>query len=177
MRRPVSHASIEIDADAEEFERMYRANVRLVYSYTRARVGEDDGADITADVFHAAVVAFRTGHADTVTTPWLMAVTRNKVIDHWRKAQRRKTKAHLLALRQDDIQEHFELASLDREELLRVLDQLSDRHRMLLILHHVDGMSLRELADALETSEPAVRSALARARRAFRKAHPTEVDE
>lgn len=34
-----------------EIEEMYRANVRLVYSFARARLGDDDGADLTSEVF------------------------------------------------------------------------------------------------------------------------------
>lgn len=150
-------------------EEVFRANVRLVYGYAAARLGRAEGEDVTGEVFHAAALAFADGRADHVTAPWLMAVTRNKVIDRWRRAERRMSKAHLL-------EEHGEVVgplelSLDRERRDQVLDTLSKlngRHRMLLVLHHLEGQSVPKMAEALGENERAIESALSRARRRFR---------
>lgn len=150
-------------------EDVYRANVQLVYGYAAARLGRADGEDVTGEVFQAAALAFAEGRADRVTPPWLMAVARNKVIDRWRRAERRMAKAHLLAP-VGEVVGPLEL-SLDRERRDQVLDTLSelnDRHRMLLVLHHLEGQSVPEMADCLGESEHAVESALTRARRRFR---------
>ena len=48
------------DAGVDALEAVYRANFRDVYSFAASRVGVDDAADVTAEVFHAAAVA----HAD-----------------------------------------------------------------------------------------------------------------
>ena len=56
----------------------------------------------------------------------------------------------------------------NREQVVRTLDGLSSRHRMLLVLHYVDGLSVPEIADQLDQSVASLESALARARRAFR---------
>lgn len=153
-------------------EDVYRANVRLVYGYAAARLGRADGEDVTGEVFQAAASAFADGRGDDVTPPWLMAVTRNKVIDRWRRAERRMAKAHLVQST-DEVVGPLEL-SLDRERRDQVLDTLSemnDRHRMLLVLHHLDGQSVPQIADALGENERAIESALARARRRFRVAY------
>jgi RNA polymerase sigma-70 factor (ECF subfamily) len=150
-------------------EDVYRSNVQLVYGYAVARLGRAEGEDVTGEVFQAAALAFAEGRADHVTPPWLMAVTRNKVIDRWRRAERRMAKAHLLE-QAGEVVGPLEL-SLDRERRDQVLDTLSKlngRHRMLLVLHHLEGQSVQELADALGESVRAVESALARARRRFR---------
>lgn len=55
-----------------------------------------------------------------------------------------------------------------RPAVLAALDALSERHRSMLILHHVDGMPTTELAEVMGISVRAVESALARARRSFR---------
>lgn len=157
---------------------MYRSNVRLVYAYARARLGPEDGHDVTAEVFQAAVLAFQDDQAETITTAWLMAVTRNKVIDRWRKAGRRKAKLHLLKtlVQSPDQPENLLVDRQRREQVLAALDRLSAEHRMLLVLHHVDGVPLRELASDVGKSPDAVKSALARARREFRKTYEKQKD-
>ena len=159
--------------------RLYRDNVRRAYGFVFHRVGPDDALDITADVFHAAALAYRTGNTDGVGPAWLMAVARNKVIDHWRRTARRKAKQHLAMTEERDLVEFPPDWSADhrRPAVVAALDELRPNHRSLLILHHVDGMPIAELAELLQKSERAVESALARARRAFRAAYDPGVND
>lgn len=156
--------------DLARLEALYRANVQRVYGFAVNRVGHDDAADVVAEVFHAAALAARDGRLDAVTPPWLMAVARNKVTDHWRRAYRRKARAHLAEARGEDLVHFPDEWTQDprRSQVIAALDQLSDRDRGLLVLHHVDGVPVAELAEATGTSVSAVESALARARRRFR---------
>ena len=157
-------------------EDVYRANVRLVYGYAAARLGRAEGEDVTGEVFQAAALAFAEGRANQVTPPWLMAVTRNKVIDRWRRAEQRMGKAHLLE-QAGEVVGPLQL-SLDRERRDQVLDTLSalnGRHRMLLVLHYLEGQSVPEMAAALGESVRTVESALARARRRFRTIYERRV--
>ncbi|MGI9607240.1 MAG: RNA polymerase sigma factor [Acidimicrobiales bacterium] len=161
----------ELMPDPTRFETLYRENVRAVNAYACARLGRDAGEDLVAEVFHAAVVAYRSGQENVVTPSWLMAVTRNKVIDRWRQAGRRKAKDHLLRPRRDELASFpADWTSDDRRDaVLAALGSIKDRHRMLLILHHVDGMPIAEMAAALGQSDTAIESALVRARAAFRR--------
>ena len=77
----------EEPAVVAHFERLFRAEVDRVYSYARSRLGEAEADDVVSDVFHAAALAVRDGNQASVTGAWLMAVTKNKVIDRWRQAQ------------------------------------------------------------------------------------------
>ena len=154
---------------ADAFAAFYDSNVRDVYSFARARVGGDDAEDVTSEVFHAAAIAFKHGREEEISIAWLIGVARNKIIDRWRKAQRHKAKAHLLRPRESDVAVPPDWYDDERRDaVLASVDQLSERHRSLLILHHLDGMPIAEIAEALEMSHSAVESALARARRAFR---------
>lgn len=151
------------------FEAFYRQHVGEVYAYTVARVGREDAEDITAEVFHAAAKALTAEEAAELSAAWLMTVARNKVIDQWRKRERREQKLHLLTF-EDEMPDPSEsvLSSEQREKVLAALDRVSNRHRFLLMTHYVDGMSASEIADASSMSVAAVESALARARRSFR---------
>ena len=56
-----------------------------------------------------------------------------------------------------------------RERVLAALERLKVRHRRLLVMHHVDGIGLEDIAAELGETRQAVESAVARARSAFRK--------
>ncbi len=155
----------------EQLSDVYEAEVDRVYGFAAHRVGRAEASDIVAEVFHAAALAFRDGRGDAVTRAWLMAVARNKVMDHWRRAYRRKAKMHLTHRREADMRD-FPIdwaADSRREAVVTALDLLPERDRSLLVLHNVDGLSTYELADELDTSVRAIESALARARKRFRE--------
>ena len=159
-----------VESVLDQLEAVYRANVRRVHGFANARLGPDDALDVVAEVFHAAAVAAREGRIEQVTPAWLMAVTRNKIADHWRRAYRRKARAHLTHVSERDLMEFPADWSADprRADVLAALDRLSPYDRSLLVLHHVDGTSTADLAEAANKSVSAIESALARARRRFK---------
>lgn len=163
--------------DSAAFDELYDAEFGTVHRYATVRLGRSEGEEVTSEVFHAAALAFADGHPDTVTPAWLMAVTRNKVIDRWRKAERRKAKRHLVWTREEDAVEfpHDWTRHPTRDAVLAALDQMTPRHRTLLVLHHVDGMSVPEIAASLEESRRSVESAIARARSSFRRHYDGEI--
>ncbi len=168
----MSETNEEIDA----FEAVYRSMLPTVYRFCTARLGRAEGEDVTSEVFHAAAIAWSDGRRAQVSDAWLMAVARNKVIDRWRKAERRDNLAHLVRPRRDELIEFPAdwQATPRRAQVLGALDALSPRHRRLLIAHYVDGIPVPELAEQLGLGTSAVESALARARRAFRRHYPGE---
>lgn len=160
-----------VSESTERFEELYREMLPSVYRFTTARLGRAAGEDVSAEVFHAAVVAINDGHFERVTPAWLMAVARNKVIDQWRRAERAKALDHRLHRSREDLMEFPPdwANSSNRAEVMAALDQLTMRHRSLLILHYVDGMTVPELAERLDENVAALESAMARARAAFRR--------
>ncbi len=161
--------------DPARLDRLYRENVRRVYGYARNRVGTDAALDVTAEVFLAAAAVLRedTGH---VTTAWLMGVTRHKTADHWRRVYRARDRAFLTHTPEretivlpDDWGEDPR-----RPGVVAALDRLVDTDRSLLMRHHVDGVPVAEIAAARGKTVAAIESALARARRRFRR-HYREV--
>jgi len=156
-------------AGFDAFEECYRQHVDMVFAYATARLGRSDGEDVTAEVFHAAVVAYHDGRQAQVTAAWLMAVTKNKVIDRWRQASARKAKAHLFWIGTPSEWPDAWADPAHRQQVVSCLERLKPEDRLLLILRHVDGMSVPEIASAANRSVTAVESQLARARVEFRK--------
>ena len=153
--------------DRDRFARLYDENVDAIYSYARNRLGATEAEDLTAEVFHAALLARRRGGLDDLTSAWLMAVARNKVIDRWRMRGRRSEKVHLLGRADHSLPPDW-VEDPRAEEVMVALERLSDRHRTLLIMCHVNGSPIRDVAAELGETESAIESALKRARQSFR---------
>lgn len=154
-----------------ELHALFDQHVATVHRYVVSRLGQDLAEEVVSEVFHAAAVAYRDGRGHQVTIAWLMATTRNKVIDQWRRAARRKAKDHLIRPRAEDLvtfPEHWHEDSR-RPAVLAALERCDQRHRAVLILHYVDGMTAPEIAESLGVTTAAIESLLARARRAFRR--------
>lgn len=167
------------DGDVQRLERFFRQEVDRVYSYARARLGNDEAEEVVGDVFQAVAVAARDGNWSVLTPSWVMTVTRNKVIDRWRRAQRRKVRDQLLLARnRDDVVLRDRWTDPGhREDVLATLDQLPQTQRAVLILHYVDGMPVADVAEHLGCSNSAAESMLARARRSFRRLYQVRGEE
>lgn len=154
----------------DDFAALYEEMLPVVYRYAVGRVGQTTGEEVCGDVFQAAATALRDGRRSQVTQAWLMAVAKNKVIDHWRRQERRQKIAHLVDLRASDLVEPSAEIEASRawSDVMNALGQLPDRYRTLLVLRYLDDLTVAELAKLLDQSESAVESALARARRSFR---------
>jgi RNA polymerase sigma-70 factor (ECF subfamily) len=92
--------------------------------------------------------------------PWVLAITRNKMIDGLRRRGRRPEIA--IDLQQFDIEGEDPQASIDAYDVQRVLSSLSDRNRDIVQSISIDGHSARDVADRLGMTEVAVRVALHR---------------
>lgn len=124
-----------------------------------------------SEVFQAAALAQRDRPDNELTTGWLISVCKNKVIDRWRAESVRQSKSHMVVERfgRFAVPPPDQALDLRDSSVLLALDRTSDRHRTLLILHHIDGMPISELCTATGLSKSAIESALARARRSFRR--------
>lgn len=151
---------------------LYGEALPEVYGYLLHRCGDPEIAeDLTSDVFLAAARAVGNGSAAHVSTPWLVAVARNKLVDHWRRRGRERQSLRAA-------QEPERPSSSENEEghALATLDRLSDDHRAALVLRHVDGLSVPEVAVELGRTLHATEALLTRARRSFRRLYE-EVEE
>jgi RNA polymerase sigma-70 factor (ECF subfamily) len=152
-----------------DFIAVYRRAVGEVYSYLVSRVGDPATAeDLTQEVFIVGAKRFAAG--DVVDVPWLIAVGRNKLVDHWRAQGREERKlalAHSVSPRPDD-----ELAAtIDRGGATSVLAKLNPIYRAALVLRHVDELSVSDVAAHLGRTIEATEQVLARARATFRRVY------
>ena len=106
----------------------------------------------------------------TSTSPWLKTVARNKLIDHWR-ARAREDRKLALAYSAEPTTVVDGHKPADAERVAQVLADLNPTYRAALVLRHLDGLSVPEVADLLDRSVEATEQVLSRARAAFRNAY------
>ncbi len=175
---------------ADGFEAIYDAYHGRIFGLAYRMMGNaDEALDVTQDAFISAyknldkLVPRRNPDASegVYLSAWLHRIATNKCIDALRQRKRRtcvdwdSVAATAPAIADDDI--HPELHVMNRErtdQIQRVLDQMSPHYRMALLLHEYQGLSLREVALAMDRTESAIKSILFRAREQFRSLHGLE---
>jgi RNA polymerase sigma-70 factor (ECF subfamily) len=160
--------------DPDAFNAFYDAALPRVYGYFLARCGNDAAIaeDLTQETFLAAVRAIKAGEAIDSPLPWLFGIARHKLLDHYRRQARGR--ATLLPWRNDAVEtlaapELDPAAEADRTRVIDALDRLPEPQRAAVVLRHLDGLSVPEVAAALGKSVHAAESLLARGRAGLKK--------
>lgn len=153
-------------------DRIYSAVLNYVYN-------RDDAVDITQEAFVRAFSKLKTFTAGSAFYTWLYRIAVNAAIDHLR---RRKTKPVESIETEKFTEVGFEPPAPEatsnpeklavRQEQVRVIKQaistLSDKLRIAIVLHDVEGLSQEEVADILGVPVGTVKSRVSRARAELR---------
>lgn len=171
MHRGPDPVPAPFDEDpADPVAAIYDEALPRVYGYLAARCGSTDVAeDLTSETFLAAVEATRHAEAWDVSIPWLIGVARHKLVDHWRRAEREQRVANTVPA--GEPQEDPWPAELDAAAAHEALARLNGSQRAALVLRHVDGLPVGDVASYLGRSVHATETLLVRARAALRRVY------
>ncbi|MGZ4758969.1 MAG: RNA polymerase sigma factor [Acidimicrobiales bacterium] len=155
---------------------LYDRSLPQVFGYLVRRCPTEVLAeDLTAETFLAAVDAVRKGRGTGLTTGWLITVARNKLVDHWRRAECEQRGLQLMVAPEPVPRSDEWVDELDPSRALAVLDDLGPHHRVALTLRYLDGLSVPQVADQLDRTVHATEALLVRARVAFRRTYEDRV--
>lgn len=154
--------------------RHYRAIYNMVY---RMLGNSEDAADLTQEAFVRIYTRLDTFQLDRSFLAWARTVASNLCIDHLR---RRRTPPVSLDERLESGQQHadfgpgvspeeqLEMAE-DSRRVLAAVQQLPEKQRAVLVLRHIEGLKLEEIAETLRMPLGTVKTMLFRGREAVRK--------
>jgi RNA polymerase sigma-70 factor, ECF subfamily len=162
----------------ELFDRYQRG----VYNTVFGIVGnEADAADVTQDVFIRAFRALPRLQAPEAFTSWLFRIATNLSRNHLRDRGRARTESldagfegdeesagHQVADAAPEPSSQAETAEL-QNRVRTAIQGLTDNHRLVVTLHHLEGMPVEEIATLMGISEGTVKSRLSRAREQLRR--------
>ena len=125
----------------------------------------EDAEDVLQEVFAAAFNAVLADEREINVRPWLYRIARNRSLNHLRRTT---------AIGVDSMDVHFAergISTSDKvlrresfRELIADVHELPETQRTALLLREIDALSYEQIAQAMETTIPSVKSLLVRAR-------------
>jgi RNA polymerase sigma-70 factor (ECF subfamily) len=151
------------------FEEVYRAHAGRLYSLAWRMVGNPtDAEDLVQEIFLSAHRKLDSFRGEAALGTWLYRLAMNQILDHLRS---RAARAGQLTdgiedatLIEDAMAHKLDASAIDRVDLERAMAQLPEGCRAAFVLHDVEGLEHREVAEVLGVAEGTSKSQVHKAR-------------
>ena len=163
-----------LDGDFSSFDKIVSLYKQRLYSVIyNMTLNHEDAADLTQDTFVKAFRSLSKFKRKSSFFTWLYRIGVNMTLTHLKKKRARKFFSFDQAAESD--QQNSELNSISSTELSSIkstllnelheklneaLSKLSDKHRTIVVLFEIDGLSHKEIAVIMKCTEGTVRSRL-----------------
>jgi len=163
--------------DQAAFEAIFQRYERQIYSFAFRMMGNaDDAYDLTQECFIKAYRNLEKTNGDLNVSAWLHRIASNSCLDVLRRRKRIRwlpwDNDRHESLLQPSTPDDPEVTVLSREtqqDVQLILNQMTPRNRLALLLREFEGLSTEEIGEVMGLSRSAVKSVLFRARDEFRK--------
>lgn len=159
------------DGDADAFAVLYQENVQTIYRYILHRVSDSQLAeDLTGDVFTKALQGLDSYRDQGKPfAAWLYRIAHARVVDHYRKTDRRPGDSEL---EDDSIRVEPDMDEpMVQQEIAQVLQQamagLTDDQQQVIILRFIEGHRTDAVARLMNRQPNAIKALQHRALRAL----------
>jgi RNA polymerase sigma-70 factor (ECF subfamily) len=164
--------------DRGAFRELFDSHVDHVYAVAARLIGNpQDAEDLTQDIFVTLWNKAKTLRGESKLSTWLHRVAVNKAINFKKRGGMLAKLRHAVSLEGDDQSPAAQLeapaaARPDRQQemkaarvqLAELMRELPKRQRTVYLLHKLEGLSYREIAEQLSISLSAVESLMHRAK-------------
>ena len=139
--------------DQQTFHELYQKYHERVYSICfRMTQNASESEDLTQDVFVRLFRTIGSFRGESAFTTWLHRLTVNLVLMHFRKRKRRQDRsneeAELSTYIVPGSQDPKRMRIVDRILLSEVIAKLPEGYRQAIILHDIQGLQHKEIAEA-----------------------------
>ena len=161
-----------LKGDQRAWDDIVRLYWRKVFNVAYKFVGrQDEAEDLTQDIFLKLFKSLKTFDRRANFSTWLISVSRNLCIDHYRSTRREHdlvshdVDTSTVAQPSTSESPHMALERRDRVSLLRAaLDKLAPSLRTAVILRDIQELTYQEIAQRLGVPEGTVKSRINRGR-------------
>ena len=161
------------EGDLAAFEEIYRTHAGRLFSVACRLLGNPtDAEDLVQEIFMAAHRKLDTFRGEAALGTWLYRLATNLCLDHLRSRSGRSSQ---LTDSIDDEQGLFDSSTsglaeqtVSKMDLERALAKLPDGCRAAFVLHDIEGLEHREVADVLGIAEGTSKSQVHKARMKLR---------
>lgn len=156
--------------DRQAFSRLYLKYQPRLVSYC-ARLLKDDvaqAADIVDDALFDVWRSADKFEGKSKASTWIYSIARNKLISWLRKTSEVTLDDDAIMLSMEDSAPNPEEVRIEedmKDQLLRMMNHLTDEHRDVLKLTYFEDKSVKEVADILKISENTVKTRMFYARK------------
>jgi len=153
------------DAPFDELHRRYRCPLIAFARRMLSGTGHD-AEDVVQDAFIRAYRGLRVTDRPMALRPWLYMIVRNRALDELRSPQRAGAYDDEFALNAVPTADAAQCVQ-ERDDMRRLVAEIArlpERQRMALVMREFDGCSHVETARRLQTTVPATKSLIIRAR-------------
>ncbi len=155
------------------FEQVYRLHAPRLFGLACRLVGRTEAEDLLQDIFLTAYRKLDQYKGESTLATWLFRLATNLCLDYLRSRGARLTKmTETIADEREAVAAGAGpiAGTLDRLDLDRAITALPPGYRTAFVLHDVEGLGHREVAEAMGVSEGTSKSQLHRARLRLREA-------
>lgn len=148
--------------DRDAFGKLYLTYLPGIYRYIFFRVGQrhEDAQDLSQTTLIRAWEAIGNYNVRKASfRTWLYTIAHNVVIDHYRENNRHGTAQLTTNIVDEGASPEEELITNDvTREVRTALEKLSDDHKQIVILRHMEGLSYSQIAKITGKREDAMRA-------------------
>ena len=158
--------------DSDAWAALFRRYQLPLYVYVVELVhNEQNALDIVQETFFNASRHLSSLRDDRKFGSWLFSIAHQKCQQHGRKPRRDEVPPddHALEFAAEDAPADLLISREQEEEFMATLNQLSEAHRSVLLLHFLEEFPLAEIAEVTGVSLGTVKSRLHYAKKELRK--------
>ncbi|WBX70831.1 sigma-70 family RNA polymerase sigma factor [Tenacibaculum retecalamus] len=164
--------------DTHLFAVLYDRYASIVYNkcYGFSK-NKEEAQDLTHDVFIRLFVKLRTFKGKSKFSTWLYSFTYNFCVNYvQRNKEKKKEKVTVVTdtIKEESNEDEIDdaaLFELKADKLAKALEVIAVSEKMILLMKYQDDMSIKEISEALEIGDSAVKMRLKRAKEKVIKAY------
>jgi RNA polymerase sigma-70 factor (ECF subfamily) len=165
--------------DESAFERLYQLHCRRVYALCLRMTGNPaEAEDLCQEAFLTVFRKIQTFRGEAAFSTWLHRIAANLVLMRMRRKPFPETSMEGMAESsanrgglppETGVHDLFLAGSIDRVNLQRAMRRLLPKHRLVVLLHDVQGYKHKEIAEIMDCSIGTSKAQLHRARGRLRE--------